>query len=180
MKYLTTALQRRVQDVLLAQKNARTVRDKNAPTRADNRKRKAEWTAKIEAGIAVGPWKNKPLPFKQAKWAKEVLRRETLNRHRLEKRTPEEWRARIDKFQGHLKLRLACIVWMDFFSKRPAVDPWPHLDDLISVPGAIPPDGQVVNGLIRLGYSPHKAVERGEAREDPAEAENEAEGANAA
>lgn len=80
------------------------------------------------------------------------------------KRTPEEWRKAIDGIADKLvRIQAACIVWCDFFSSRPASDPWPHLDDLRWAWKADHnADGKKVsNALMQVGYPERIADRRG-------------------
>ena len=45
-------------------------------------------------------------------------------------RSPEEWKKAVDNIVDKIvRIQAACVVWWDFFSMRPASDPWNHLDD---------------------------------------------------
>lgn len=67
----------------------------------------------------------------EACWA-ATQKAERIWRAAVEERTPEAWRAAIDQITDlNLRIKVACLVWWDFFADRPAESRWPHLDDLI-------------------------------------------------
>ena len=45
-------------------------------------------------------------------------------------RSPEAWKSAIDKIEDMTtRIQVACLVWWDYFSIRPANDPWTQLDE---------------------------------------------------
>ncbi len=93
-------------------------------------------------------------------------------RESLQRRKPAEWKQRIDRLPcGRVcRLMVACIVWWDYFAKKPAV---PHDDtmdaykrdwDYMVITGAkIRVRAQsIAKALIALGYEQSMATKRSE------------------
>lgn len=84
-------------------------------------------------------------------------------------RTPEEWTALIDAIPCvRTRVKVACIVWWDFFGGRETDNAWPHLSHYVrawnpNLPEDIP---LIVKELIQLGYPVDAANRRMRKRSD--------------
>ena len=78
-------------------------------------------------------------------------------------RSPDDWRAAIDGI-GDLSVRVkvAGIVWKDWFGHRPASNGWQHLADhgVVSLPDRDADPEKVCQALIGIGYARHLAIRR--------------------
>lgn len=78
-------------------------------------------------------------------------------------RTPEAWRAAVDGINDKVvRIQVACVVWWDHYSTRPAPDAWHHLDEYL---GAWTIDlradpKNVRAALIQIGYPVRLAAQR--------------------
>lgn len=76
-------------------------------------------------------------------------------------RTPEEWRAYVDKIQNKvIQAKTACIIWWDHFGRRKVSEAWTHLDEFMKDGAWRGADNDLVcKELILIGY-PEKMAER--------------------
>lgn len=69
--------------------------------------------------------------------------------------TPEEWFSRISKIEDQkVRVKVASIVWWDFFANQPADQRWPHLDEFIYKYRFLgdPSEDDLYRGLRSVGY----------------------------
>ena len=81
----------------------------------------------------------------------------------LRNRTPEEWRENIERIRCHnIRLKVASIVWWDFFGERNTTERWPHLDNYLSQYGRerYTREETVMRALMLVGYPEHQAIKR--------------------
>ena len=81
----------------------------------------------------------------------------------LRLRPPEEWSEMIHSIRDHaVRIKVACIVWWDFFGNRSTSDRWPHLDTLVEKGcGNFSFNRTLVaKALVRLGYSASESTRR--------------------
>ena len=67
-------------------------------------------------------------------------------------RSPATWSILIRAMPTHLQAPVASLVWWDHFSQRISAKRWPHLDDLIRRPHVEPPQEELIEALVGLGY----------------------------
>lgn len=98
------------------------------------------------------------------KRAKKLLNQIKALRVRLLRlRSPEEWSRMIRAISNDaVRIKVACIVWWDYFGSRHTEDRWPHLDALVNKGlGNLSFDKSLVaKALIRLGYLAGEATRR--------------------
>jgi hypothetical protein len=84
-------------------------------------------------------------------------------------RTPEEWVSRIDLINpASLRVKVACIVWWDYFGGRETERAWHQLDHYVRAWNPnLPEDvSLIVKELIQLGYPVEAANRRMRKRSD--------------
>lgn len=88
----------------------------------------------------------------------------------LKQRTPSEWLRllRTDIQDPIVRVKVAQIVWWDYFSHRHCTNAWHHLDGLVAAYRPLgldlctPPKGMIAEALKAVGYPPRIAVRRAE------------------
>ena len=81
----------------------------------------------------------------------------------LRLRTPEEWSRMIYAISNeNVRIKVACIVWWDYFGSRSTENRWPHLDELVNQGrGNLSFDKSLATkALVKLGYSLNEAERR--------------------
>lgn len=81
----------------------------------------------------------------------------------LRLRSPEEWSRMIHAISNDaVRVKVACIVWWDYFGSRRTEDRWPHLDALINQGlGNLSFDKSLAaKTLVKLGYSTSESMRR--------------------
>lgn len=80
---------------------------------------------------------------------------------RLKALNPEDWRKAIRRLPLEIRAEVARVVWWDWFSDRQHGERWPHLDEYLEPPFHFQPEmGRIVDGLVMVGYSWDRAVNR--------------------
>lgn len=67
-------------------------------------------------------------------WARELINNERSIRYYLRHKTPEQWLADIELLPDFMQVRIAHIIWWDFFGGRKISQRWPHLDHYLDQP----------------------------------------------
>jgi hypothetical protein len=78
-------------------------------------------------------------------------------------RAPEEWRRMIYAISNEaVRIKVACIVWWDYFGSRSTENRWTHLDELVNqCRGNLSFDKSLATkALVKLGYSLNEAERR--------------------
>ncbi len=112
-----------------------------------------------------------PKKLSKKKAQKLLNQIKTLRAWLLRLRSPEEWNRMIYAISNNtVRIKVACIVWWDYFSSRHTEDRWPQLDALVNQGlGNMSFDkSSVAKALIRLGYSTSGATRRANRCRSPA------------
>lgn len=83
--------------------------------------------------------------------------------HALRELSGDEWAIRVAMVGDRLaKVQVACIVWWDFFSERPAKNRRPQLDSLVAKwdKEKKADVSEVVKAMVQVGYPQRIAIER--------------------
>lgn len=98
-------------------------------------------------------------------WARKILDKERAAKQLLVWRPPADWERRIEAIENRqVRIRVACIVWWDYYSGQPDDTGWHGLDHyLVERVGDITED-QMAAGLETLGYTPFQARHRAQGK----------------
>ena len=112
--------------------------------------------------VPVAPETPAPMTAEQKKQAKKELR---LAVKKLRARAGNEWNGLVGAFNDRaLQVKVASVVWWDFFSNRNITKRWEELDEfLVDAFNPELPEPSVEalkNGLIAVGYPPALAEKR--------------------
>jgi hypothetical protein len=78
-------------------------------------------------------------------------------------RTPEQWVERVRAVRGQaLRIKVACIVWWDWFGQRLVSGRWAHLDELVNAywVGLLVDPKDLERALVAVGYPVRVARKR--------------------
>jgi hypothetical protein len=112
----------------------------------------------------------------------ELDRREA--RKKLSEKSPETWVEEIERLPQAIRPVVGRIVWWDRFGERVVTERCNLFDKYLKFCKTIPPDAEIIAGLIAIGYSPKKASNRvkppkpREKRRKPVEQNSETKGAS--
>lgn len=98
-------------------------------------------------------------------WTRKILDKERRAKRVLVGRAPADWEQRIEQIEDRqVRIRVACIIWWDFYSGQPDDSAWHGLDHyLVERVGDISED-EMAAGLETLGYSPFQARHRAQGK----------------
>jgi len=151
------------------------VRVKNEPTMAKNReirkrneplKKLNEETFKTWDGLKKDApihalEKTLKMPHRITDENAALLEAESITRAELNEKTPDQWEREISKLRPYaVRLRVACLVWWDYFGGRKYTDRWPHLDGYLGQDYIETESSDVAAGLRRVGYTPYMSEKR--------------------
>ena len=80
---------------------------------------------------------------------------------RLKALGPKDWAKALRRVPLAIRAEVARVVWWDWFSDRTHSERWEHLDKYLEPPFHFQPDiSRIIDGLVMVGYSWERAVNR--------------------
>jgi hypothetical protein len=164
MKINQSSRRKWIEQMRKAVKRMREARDGNFPVIKENRE-----ILRRNRYLPEGAPREKtfPLPNPTPQWVKTLIRRELAHKKTLMRKSPDRWLAEIERIPDYaVRMKVASIVYWDYFSGRKCTEAWPHLNYLVD---AMPPQSYnvpmidpklVEDALFSVGYSPWEAIKR--------------------